>query len=114
MTAGPFSEDTLIEQPTIALLGALGWSSLNCYEEAPATLGRETTSEVVLRPRLLAALQSLNPALPPQALTLAIAELTRDRSLMLPVQANREIHQLLKNGLKVTSSARETAIFRIK
>jgi type I restriction enzyme R subunit len=102
MTASPFSEDTLIEQPTIALLGALGWSALNCYEEAPATLGRVTTSEVVLRPRLLVALQSLNPALPPQALTLAIAELTRDRSLMLPVQANREIHQLLKNGVKIT------------
>jgi type I restriction enzyme R subunit len=99
---GTYSEDQLIEKPTIMLLGALGWSSLNCYEEAPAILGRTTTSEIVLRPRLFAALQNLNPALPPEPLTLAIEELTRDRSLMVPVQANREIHQLLKNGIKVT------------
>jgi hypothetical protein len=33
-----------------------------------------------------------NPALPPEPLALAILELTRDRSLMLPVQDNREIY----------------------
>jgi type I restriction enzyme R subunit len=102
MTAGIFSEDTLIEQPTIALFGQLGWEMLNCFDEAAATLGRETTTEVVLRPKLLATLQRLNPSLPPEPLTLAIAELTRDCSLMVPVQANREIHQLLKNGIKVS------------
>jgi len=102
MTAGTYSEDILIEQPTIALLEKLGWSALNCYEEAHAALGRETTTDVVLRPRLLAALQSFNPALPSEALSLAIEELTRDRSLMVPVQANREIHQYLKNGIKIT------------
>ena len=102
MTAGKFSEDALIEQPTIALFGELDWPSLNCYEESPATLGRSTTSEVVLRPRLLAALQTLNPTLPPEALTLAITELARDRSLLSAVQANREVHLLLKNGVKVS------------
>ncbi len=102
MTAGTYSEDTLIEQPTIAHLEKLGWSALNCYEEAPAALGRETTADVVLRPRLLAALRILNPGLASEPLSLAIEELTRDRSLMVPVQANREIHQYLKNGVKVT------------
>ena len=33
---------------------------------------------------------------------LAIEELTRDRSLMSSAHANREIYQLLKDGVKVT------------
>jgi hypothetical protein len=35
-----------------------------------------------------------NPALPPETLTLAVAELSRDRSLLSAVQANREVHLL--------------------
>ena len=100
-----YSEDLLIEQPTITLFEEIGWSYLNCYEEsfgASATLGRETSSEVVLRPKLFAALQKLNSSLPAEAYNLAIEELTRDRSLMTSVQANREIYLLIKNGVKVT------------
>lgn len=100
-----YSEDLLIEQPTIALFEELGWSTCNCYEESfgsSATLGRVTSSEVVLPSKLHTALQTLNPSLPDKAHNLAIEELTRDRSLMTPVQANREIYLLLKNGVKVT------------
>ena len=100
--AHAYTESILVEQPTISLLGELGWATFNCYEESPTTLGRETTAVVVLRPRLLTALQTLNPSLPPEALTHTIAELTSDRSLMVPVQANREVHYLLKNGVKVS------------
>ena len=53
-------------------------------------LGRETTSEVVLKPRLEAALRRLNPALPPEAITAAVDELTRDRSAM-SLEAEREM-----------------------
>ncbi|MCK4622710.1 MAG: type I restriction endonuclease subunit R [Desulfuromonadales bacterium] len=100
-----YSENNLVEQPTIALLDRLGWTTCNCYEESfgsSGTLGRKTSSEVVLRPKLLSVLQNLNSSLPTEAHNLAIEELTRDRSLMTPVQANREIHLLLKNGVKVT------------
>jgi len=45
-------------------------------------LGRETKGEVVLASRLRAALERLNPALPPVAITAAVDELTRDRSAM--------------------------------
>ncbi|MDA0578522.1 MAG: hypothetical protein O3B24_10545, partial [Verrucomicrobia bacterium] len=41
-------------------------------------LGRETKGEVVLVSRLRAALERLNPALPPEAITAAMDELTRD------------------------------------
>ena len=83
----------------------MGWETANCFEEtfgSEGTLGRETTSEVVLLSRLLPALERLNPDLPPEALQLAIEELTRDRSLMSPAHANREVYELLKDGVKVT------------
>ncbi len=66
-----YSEDTLVEQPTIALFAELGWETANCWSEkfgADGTLGRETTAEVVLRPQLRAALSRLNLSLPPEAL----------------------------------------------
>ena len=70
------------------------------------SLGRETKGEVVLVSRLRAALERINPALPPEAITAAIDELTRDRSAMLLEQANREVYRLLKEGIPV--SVRDT------
>ncbi|TFH43890.1 MAG: type I restriction endonuclease subunit R, partial [ANME-2 cluster archaeon] len=100
-----FSEDNLVEQPTIALFAGLGWETANCFDEKfgeNSTHGRETSSEVVLLPRLRSALERLNPALPKEAIELAIEELVRDRSIMSPANANREVYQLLKNGVKVS------------
>lgn len=99
-----YSENSL-EKAVIGLFASQGWTALDCYDESlgsTGTLGRETTSEVVLRPRLLSSLQRFNPSLPAQAFALAIEELTRDRGLMVPVQANRDIHRLLQNGVKVS------------
>ena len=100
-----YSENTLIEQPAIALFRDLGWTSANCFYETfgeQGTLGRETSSDVVLIKRLRAALGKLNPGLNEDAASQAIEELTRDRSTMSLVQANSEIYRLLKNGVKVT------------
>jgi len=100
-----YSEDNLVEQPAIALFAGLGWETENCFYEKfgeNSTFGRETSSEVVLLPRLRSALERLNPALPKEAIELAIEELVRDRSIMSPANANREIYQLLKNGVKVS------------
>jgi type I restriction enzyme R subunit len=41
-------------------------------------LGRETKGEVVLVSRLRAALERLNPALPPEAITAAVDELMKN------------------------------------
>jgi type I restriction enzyme R subunit len=100
-----YSEDSLVEQPAIELLSKLGWQTANCFYEKfgeNGTLGRETSSVVVLIPRLRAALVRLNPDLPSEAIDLAIEELTRDRSVMSPANANREVYILLKNGVKVS------------
>ena len=85
MTARAYSEDQLVEQPAIALFADLGWQTLPAMDEvfgSSGTLGRETSDEVVLVPRLRAPLERLNPQLPAEAITSAVDELARDRSAM--------------------------------
>ena len=62
---------------------------------------------VVLVSRLRAALERLNPALPSEAITAAVDELTRDRSAMSLAAANREVYLLLKEGIKVSVPDKE-------
>ena len=101
-----YSEDTLVEQPTIELFSELEYETANCFYEkvgtSDSTLGRETTAEVILIPKLRQALEKLNPELPSDAINLAIEALARDRSAMSLVQANREVYKLLKDGVKVS------------
>ena len=105
-----YSEDQLVEQPAIGLFDDLGWETVSAAEEtfgAAGTLGRMAKTEAVLSGRLRAALENLNPALPPEAVTSAMDELTRNRSAMSPAAANREVHELLKQGIKVSVPDRE-------
>ena len=100
-----YSEDQLVEQPAIGLFEDLGWETVSAAEEifgTAGTLGRMAKNEAVLMGKLRAALEKLNPTLPPEAITSAIDELSRDRSAMSPAAANREMHELLKNGVKVS------------
>jgi type I restriction enzyme R subunit len=87
MAAHAYTEDQLVEQPAIGLFAELGWANVSALEEmsgAPspglaatlshpmgegASLGRETKGEVVLVSRLRVALERLNPALLPGAVT---------------------------------------------
>ena len=67
-----YTEDQLVEQPAVGLFVELGWATLSALEEtfgATGTLLRETKGKVVLVCRLRAALERLNPALPPEAVT---------------------------------------------
>ena len=71
MSAHAYTEDQLVEQPAIGLFAELGWATVSAMEEtfgATGTLLRETKGEVVLVSRLRAALERLNPALPPEAI----------------------------------------------
>src|SRR5947207_2309721 len=97
------SEARLVEQPAIELFDELGYETVNAYKEIDGAniLGRETTSDVVLVPRLRAALQRLNPSLSSEAFKLAIEELTRPRNVLSLVNANREVYRLLKDGVRV-------------
>ena len=106
----PYTEDQLVEQPAIGLFAELGWTTVSAMDETfgeTGTLQRETKGEVVLAMRLRVALERLNPALPPEAITSAMDELIRDRSAMILEAANRELYLLLKEGIKVSVPDRE-------
>ncbi len=110
MSTHAYTEDQLVEQPAIGLFEELGWSTASALEETfgpSGTLSRETKGDVVLLSRLRAALERLNPALPPEAITAAIDELTRDRSAMSLEAANREVYLLLKAGIRVSLPDRQ-------
>ena len=106
MTSLDFSENALVELPAIALFNELGYTSANCFYEqvsgSSATLGRETTNDVLLWPRLKKALQKLNPGIAGEAIDLSVEELAKDRSAMSLAHANREVYKLLKDGVKVS------------
>jgi len=101
----PFSEDNLVEQTAIKLVKEVWKDSacqVNAYsDEEDAKLGRAHRGEVVLTKYLLIALQKINPELPKEALDQAVEQLTRDRSQMSLVNANKEIYQLLRDGASV-------------
>ena len=106
-TAHEYGEDAAIEQPAIQLFADLGWETVNLYHEwasGNSTESRESEKQVVLEQRLKSALQRLNPNLPPTALDQAAEEVTRDRSRMVPENANRELWRLLRDGVKVRIS----------
>ena len=108
-----YTEDQLVEQPAIGLFAALGWQTVSAMEEIfgkdTGTLRRETPAEVVLESRLRAALAKLNPNLPAEAFDAAVVELSRDRSAMSPAAANREVWQLLREGIRVSVRSPEQA-----
>ena len=100
-----YGEDTLIEQPAIELFKALGYEIRNCFHETlgkNGTLGRKTTSEVVLIRYLKNSLLKLNPKSNLEAIDLAVEEIIRDRVSLSMVNANKEIYKLLKDGVKIT------------
>jgi type I restriction enzyme, R subunit len=104
-----YTENSLVEQPAIALFASLRWQTISATDETfgassnePLSLGRETKGEAVLTTRLRAALTKLNPHLATEAIQNAIDELVRDRSAMSLEAANREVYRLLKDGIAVS------------
>src|SRR3989344_8257069 len=98
-----FSENNLIEQTAVKIFGEL-WDAknfINAYsDEGDALLARENQGQVVLIGRLKQALEKLNPEAPQEAITQALTEITRDRSTASLVNANHELHKLVKDGVK--------------
>ena len=114
MNSPRYTEDDLVKQPALDLLGELGWETVDAYGEfgrsgsdGRSALGRETEAEVVLTARLRSTLLRLNPGASEEAVDAAIEELVRDRSLTSPAAANREVYGLLKDGVRVAVPAVE-------
>lgn len=98
--SGP--EYLYVEKPSMDLLAELGWQPIDAFQEtfgSTGTLGRDSQREVILAHRLRNAMRSLNDSTTPEsAIDEAIEAVTRDRSLMHPVRANREVYDLLRDG----------------
>ncbi|HMS72233.1 MAG TPA: type I restriction endonuclease, partial [Baekduia sp.] len=124
MTPRGFSEQHLVEKPTLELLSTLGYDVIDAYTEefgaeavAAGNPGRDDRSQVILHHRLRPKLAELNPDLPGRALDSAVEQLQQDRSALDPVRANQALWKLLRNGVKVEylsdDEERESATVRV-
>lgn len=95
-------EAVYVEEPSMQLLGDLGWVGVDAWQEtlgANGTLGRDSQHDVILTHRLRAALRKLNSAdVPDSVIDEAVEAVSKDRSVMDPVRANREVYDLLRDG----------------
>ena len=106
---GGFSENDLVEQPAIDLFKSLGWQSVNLYGEfnkGKSPEGRESKRDAILPNRLKAALKKLNPGLPDAARDEAYHTLARERNAIEPIRANAELHDFIRDGVKVKMRGR--------
>ena len=113
-----FSEDVLVQKPAVELFGQLGWRTMDLRTEFsdPArhqgrTLHRERGETGGFQPRewwlpdaLRAAIETLNPDLDAAARETVYDTLTRSRATMPAIEANREILNLLRDGVPVRTS----------
>lgn len=99
-----FSEGLSIEQPAVRLFRELGYETIDLFTEKfgkSNILGRETSSDAVLKKILKKKLKEFNSSAQERSIDLAIEELVKDRSSLSLVRANQEVYNLLKNGVKI-------------
>ncbi|HOJ85405.1 MAG TPA: type I restriction endonuclease [Elusimicrobiales bacterium] len=99
-----YSESAMVEKPAIELFKNLGWEFVDCYGEfdsGKSFLDRETKSDVVLISRLKPAIKKLNPNVSDDFINEAINIIIADRNLMGMAYANKEVYQLIKDGVVV-------------
>jgi hypothetical protein len=106
MAKSDYSEDLLIQVPTAELLEKqLGWKTVFAQDDEDfgpnSLLGRSNDTEVVLSREVLAALKRLNPGLPPEAYSQALAQVLQDDITKTLVALNEEKYKLLRDGVPV-------------
>ena len=96
-----FLNESHIEEADIQFFElVLGYEHVSAWEKK--LMGREKLREVVLRDRLQSALEKINPHLPVSCREEALEALTQSRASQEAIQANKEVYQLLKNGVPVS------------
>ena len=106
MTPSPYTEDTLVQRTMAEYLEShLGWESVYAYNQEDygpgSLLGRTSDREVVLVRILRERLERLNPDLPDAAYEDAVRQLRATTASQTLVAANREKHDLIRDGVKV-------------
>ncbi|WP_306231935.1 type I restriction endonuclease subunit R [Agrococcus beijingensis] len=95
------SEATWEEIALETLAEPLGWLPKHGTDIAPGTDERERWDDPLIRPRLLAAMQRLNPHVPPQHLAQALGEIAQPTS-QDAITENHRIHDILVDGYRLT------------
>lgn len=99
-TSAPFTEADW-EGLAKESLAELGWAPRNGEEIAPGSGERETWDDLLIRPRLLAAMQRFNPEVPVHYLKQALAELAAPAS-QDAIAENHRAHEFLVHGYRLT------------
>ena len=81
-------------------LGESGWEPKHGDAIAPGTDERDSWAELLIRPRLLAALRRLNAGVPEQYLQQALAEIAAPSS-QDAITENHRIHRMLVEGYRI-------------
>lgn len=99
------TEDQIERALVARLIAGFRYAHWDCYTSDPTQLndgsGRSDKREVILRGPLREAARRLNPDLPEAALDDALDRLCDRRTAMNPVLANREVHDLIRDGVPV-------------
>ncbi|MEO6671012.1 MAG: HsdR family type I site-specific deoxyribonuclease [Ferruginibacter sp.] len=77
----------------------LGYTHINAWEKQ--LLGRASLKEVVLKDRLKDQLLKINNHLPESCIDYAISEITKSRISLSPIIANKEVYELIREGVPV-------------
>lgn len=104
MAPSPINEKALVEDPALALFQEVGWTTKSLLQEfdgGASSEGRETKRQPYLPARLREALARLNPGLDSTVIDKAVEEITRSRSSMAFVAANKEVVRLLRDRIPV-------------
>jgi type I restriction enzyme R subunit len=95
-------KEATLEQAALEWFAELGYATLHGPDIAPeaAAAERDSFGDVILRQRLQAAIQRLNPDLPQDGMQEALRKLTRLDAPTL-VGRNRQMHKWLRDGVEV-------------
>ena len=107
-----YSEDRLVQKTTAEFMEQeLGWKSVYAFNTEvfgpEGALGRSSDNDVVLLPTLQHKLRELNPGLPDEAYQQAIDQLTATSASKKLLQANREMYDLIRDGVRVEYKAED-------
>jgi type I restriction enzyme R subunit len=108
MAKKDYSEDLLIQAPTAELLEQqLGWQAVFAQDDERWTLGQTACWAAAIGCRggahreVLAALKRLNPGLPHEAYSQALAQVLQDDITKTLIALNEEKYKLLRDGVPV-------------
>ncbi|MHA6668212.1 type I restriction endonuclease subunit R [Homoserinimonas sp. A447] len=96
-----FSEAAWEQLALDTLAEPLGWLPKTGDQIAPGTDERASWDELLIRPRLLQAMQGLNPTIPAQYVKQALAEIASPKS-QDAVAENHRIHDILVDGYRLS------------